>query len=64
MPESLLFACGEGVEMAEGRPRGSMLLYDSVVLHLDSIEVCQHDDVGVGIGVCVGTFKCKLAGMT
>jgi hypothetical protein len=64
MPESLLVACGEGVEMAKGRPRGSRLLYHSVVVHLDSIKVCQHGDVGVGVGVCVGTFKCKLAGMT
>jgi hypothetical protein len=57
MSGSLLFACGEGIEIAEGRPQGSMLLYNSVVVHLDSIKVCQHSDVGVGVGVCVGTFN-------
>jgi hypothetical protein len=33
MSGSLLFACGVGIEIAEGRPRGSMLLYYSVVVH-------------------------------
>jgi hypothetical protein len=37
---SLLFAYREGIEIVEGRPQGSMLLYNSVVMHLDTIKVC------------------------
>jgi hypothetical protein len=44
--------CGKDIKIAWGFPRWSMLLYHSVDVHLGSIEVCQHHDVGVG--VCVG----------
>lgn len=61
MSRSPLFACGKDIKIAQSCPRGAMLLYHSVDVHLESIKFCQNQDVGVGVGVGASTTA---AGMT
>jgi hypothetical protein len=65
MSRSPLFACGKDIKIAQSCPRGGMLLYHSVDVHLESIKFCQHQDVGVGAGAGVGVgASTTVAGMT
>jgi hypothetical protein len=67
MSRSPLFACGKDIKIAQSCPRGGMLLYRSVDVHLESIKFCQDQDVGVGVGVGAGagvSASTTVAGMT